>query len=250
VVAARAEIAMMDAPQCDTIQGLHDALVARLARLIETGQAEGVFRPCDVDINARIILSLVTWAPLAAPWAHAIGPLGHSRLLAAAIGTLFEGFSTVRRIPEFRPLDLSTLMPPSVQAFDREAALQAKREALLRVASRLFNRKGIDSTSLEEIAAQVGATKRTVHHHLGSKADLVIACFERAFRIFFCIKDGMLAYSGSRLEALAAAMQEILTRAMDVKPGGAEKKAVWRRCRELQRSSARRPAESRCHLSE
>jgi len=205
-IAARAEIAMMDAPQCDTIQGLHDALVARLARLIETGQAEGVFRPCDVDINARIILSLVTWAPLAAPWAHAIGPLGHSRLLAAAIGTLFEGFSTVRRIPEFRPLDLSTLMPPSVQAFDREAALQAKREALLRVASRLFNRKGIDSTSLEEIAAQVGATKRTVHHHLGSKADLVIACFERAFRIFFCIKDGMLAYSGSRLEALAAAM--------------------------------------------
>jgi AcrR family transcriptional regulator len=208
-IAARAEIAMMDATQRDTIQGLHDALAARLARLIENGQSEGVFRPCDVDINARIVLSLVTWAPLAGPWAHAVGPLGHSRLLAAAIATLFEGFSTSQRIPEFRPLDLSTLAPPAVRAFDRDAALHAKREALLRVASRLFNRKGIDSTSLEEIAAQVGATKRTVHHHLGSKADLVIACFDRAFRIFFCIKEGMNSFSGSRLEALAAAMDAL-----------------------------------------
>jgi AcrR family transcriptional regulator len=208
-IAARAEIAMMDGTQRDTIQGLHDALAARLARLLETGQSEGVFRACDVDVNARIILSLVTWAPLAAPWAHAVGPLGHARLLAAAIATLFEGFSTSQRIPEFKPLDLSTLSPPAVRAFDRDAALQAKREALLREASRLFNRKGIDSTSLEEIAAQVGATKRTVHHHLGSKADLVIACFDRAFRIFFCIKEGMNAYPGTRLEALAAAMHAL-----------------------------------------
>lgn len=208
-IAARAEIAMMDATQRDTIQGLHDALAARLARLIETGQSEGVFRQCDVDVNARIVLSLVTWAPLAAPWAHAIGPLGHSRLLAAAIATLFEGFSTSSKIPEFRPIDLSTLAPPAVRAFDRDAALQAKREALLRVASRLFNRKGIDSTSLEEIAAQVGATKRTVHHHLGSKADLVIACFDRAFRIFFCIRDGMDSYPGTRIDALASAMHAL-----------------------------------------
>jgi AcrR family transcriptional regulator len=208
-IAARAEIAMMNATQRDTIQGLHDALVARLARLIETGQSEGSFRTCDVDVNARTILSLVTWVPLAAHWAQALGPLAHSRLLDAAIATVLEGFSTARKAPEFVPLDLSTLSPPSVRAFDREAALQAKREALLRVASRLFNRKGIDSTSLEEIASQVGATKRTVHHHLGSKADLVVACFDRAFRIFFCIKDGMHGYPGSRLNALAAAMHAL-----------------------------------------
>ncbi|HYM35976.1 MAG TPA: TetR/AcrR family transcriptional regulator, partial [Steroidobacteraceae bacterium] len=208
-IAARAEIAMMDATQRDTIQGLHDAIVARIARLLEIGQSEGVFRQCDVDINARIILSVVTWAPLAAPWARAIGPVGNSRLLAATIATLLEGLSSKAQLPEFSPLDMSTLAPPNVRAFDREAALHAKREALLRVASRLFNRKGIDSTSLEEIAAQVGATKRTVHHHLGSKADLVIGCFERAFRIFFYIRDRMNTYEGSRLEALAAAMHAL-----------------------------------------
>jgi hypothetical protein len=38
---------------------------------------------------------------------------------------------------------------------------------------------------------------------------LVIACFDRAFRIFFCIKEGMNSFSGSRLEALAAAMDAL-----------------------------------------
>jgi AcrR family transcriptional regulator len=55
----------------------------------------------------------------------------------------------------------------------------------------------------------VGVTKRAVHHHLGSKTDLVNACVERAFRIFHCIRDGMSAYQGSRLEALSAAMREL-----------------------------------------
>jgi len=135
--------------------------------------------------------------------------MGHSRLLAAATATVFEGFSRSGQLPEFQPLDLAALSPPVVSAFDRDAAGQAKREALLRVASRLFNRKGIDATSLDEIAAQVGTTKRTLHHHIGSKQDLVAACYDRAFRIFFLIKDRMLEHQGTRLEALAAAMHAL-----------------------------------------
>ena len=208
-IAARAEIAMMNPTQRDTIQGLYEALATRLGHVLEAGQREGVLRACDVEVNARIILSMVTWAPLAKPWAHATGPMGHSRLLAAATATVLEGFSSDPRTPNFQPINLTALAPPTINAFDRAGALAAKREALIRVASRLFNRKGIDATSLEEIAAQVGATKRTLHHHLGSKADLVVACYERAFRIFFFIKDRMHEYSGTRLAALAAAMHAL-----------------------------------------
>jgi AcrR family transcriptional regulator len=208
-IAARAEMAMLNETQRDTIQGLNDAIATRLAHLLDTGQREGVLRACDVEICARIILSMVTWAPLARPWAHSIGPLGHKRLLDAAIATVLEGLASERKLPQFNQLDLSVLSPPTVRAFDRAAALEAKREALVREASRLFNRKGIDATSLEEIAARVGATKRTLHHHIGSKADLVIACYDRAFKIFFCIKDGMMVYRGSRMEALVAAMHAL-----------------------------------------
>lgn len=208
-IAARAEIAMMNQTQRDTIQGLYDALAARLAHLLETGHREGVLRACDIEVNARVILSLVTWAPLARPWAHAVGPMGAERLRAAVKATVFDGFSTQLQLPDYQPLDLSKLAPQVVSAFDRDAALEAKREALLRVASRAFNRKGIDATSLEEIAAQLGTTKRTFHHHIGSKQDLVSACYERAFRIFLFIKDRMLEYSGSRLDALASSMDAL-----------------------------------------
>jgi len=208
-IAARAEIAMMNPTQRDTIQGLYEAISTRLAHILEAGQREGVLRSCDVEINARVILSLVTWAPLAKPWAHAMGPLGHPRLIAAVTATVLEGLSMNPSTPDFQPINLAALAPSPVEAFDRAGALAAKRETLVRVASRLFNRKGIDATSLEEIAAQVGATKRTLHHHLGSKADLVMACYERAFRIFFFIKDRMREYPGTRMTALAAAMHAL-----------------------------------------
>jgi AcrR family transcriptional regulator len=208
-IAARAEIAMMNQAQRDTIQGLYDGLAARLAHLLETGHRQGVLRACDIEVNARVILSLVTWAPLAKPWASTSESMTTDRLRAAVMATVLEGLSTRPEPPDYRPLDLSALTPQAVSAFDRDGATAAKREALLRVASRSFNRKGIDATSLEEIAAQLGTTKRTFHHHIGSKQDVVSACYERAFRIFLFIKDRMLEYSGSRIEALASSMDAL-----------------------------------------
>lgn len=208
-LAARAEIAMMTPEQRDTIQGLYDALAARLAHLLSVGQNEGLIRPCDVDVNARIILSLVTWAPLARYWTHRQAEFDLETMRKAVVQTIFNGYGRDRRMPQYSPFDLSSLCMRTGAVFDRDAISEAKREALVSVASRLFNRKGIDATSLEEIAAQVGATKRTLHRHLGSKQELVGACYDRAFKIFLHIKDSMLAYEGDRLSAIAAAMHAL-----------------------------------------
>jgi AcrR family transcriptional regulator len=205
-LAARAEIAMMTPAQRDTIQGLYDALAARLADLLSRGHQEGLMRACDVDVNARIILSLVTWAPLARLWAHASGHVGAESLQAAVSATIFDGLGREPVAPDIAVFDLASLGMRTGAVFDRDAISEAKRETLVSVASRLFNRKGIDATSLEEIAAQVGATKRTLHRHLGSKQELVGACYERAFKIFLHIKDAMLEHPGSRLAALASAI--------------------------------------------
>jgi AcrR family transcriptional regulator len=205
-LAARAEIAMMTQAQRDTIQGLYDALAARVANLLTTGQEEGHLRECDVEVNARIILSLVTWAPLARTWATASGLVSTDSLLPAVTTTIFDGLGRDDAAPQLEVFDLSSLCMRTGAVFDRDAISEAKRETLVSVASRLFNRKGIDATSLEEIAAQVGATKRTLHRHLGSKQELVGACYERAFKIFLHIKEAMLKHEGSRVAAIASAM--------------------------------------------
>jgi AcrR family transcriptional regulator len=208
-IAYRSDVAMLNPAQRVEIQALQDALVMRVAELIETGQRQGVFRACDPDINARVVLSVTAWAPLSRRWLDAVEPEGANRLQAAAVATLLEGLSPQAPIGHFQPLDLGELVRRSHSAFDRDGASEAKRELVLRTASRLFNRKGIDSTSLEEIAEQVGATKRTVYHHLGNKQALVMACYERAYRIFFFIIDGMKAYRGTRVQALASAIHAV-----------------------------------------
>lgn len=208
-LAARAEIAMMTAEQRDTIQRMHDTLAARIAHLLATGQSEGSIRPCDVEVNARIILSLVTWTPLARSWARAITVVDSSALRAAVLAMIFDGFARERSMPQYTQFDLSSLRMRTGAVFDRDAISEAKREALVCVASRLFNRKGIDATSLEEIAAQVGATKRTLHRHLGSKQELVGACYDRAFKIFLHIKDAMLTCESTRLSAVTTAIHTL-----------------------------------------
>jgi AcrR family transcriptional regulator len=68
--------------------------------------------------------------------------------------------------------------------FDREAQFDAKREKILAAASQLFNRRGVDTTSLDDIAAAVGATKRTLYHYVGDKQTILSACYARTHRIF------------------------------------------------------------------
>lgn len=207
--AARAEIAMMNAAQRDTIQGLYDALATRLGQMLAAGAHEGRLRTCDVEVNARAILSLLAWVPLSRHWSIALNPVEHSRIVEAVLAVIFDGVATSRELPSYRAIDLEQLSMRASGVFDREADSGTKRDTLVVEASRLFNRKGIDATSLEEIAAQVGATKRTLHRHLGSKQDLVAACYERAFAIFQFVGDRMRAYEGSRCESFAAAFHAL-----------------------------------------
>ena len=52
---------------------------------------------------------------------------------------------------------------------------------MLMTASRLFNRRGIDGTSLDDITAGLGATKGALYHYLDNKTDLVARCHQAGF---------------------------------------------------------------------
>ena len=73
----------------------------------------------------------------------------------------------------------------------------------------MLNQKGIDATSVDEIAAQIGVTKKTTYRLMGNKQELVIACSSRGFTIFNYIRDSMLSFNGTRLDALAFAHHAI-----------------------------------------
>ena len=52
----------------------------------------------------------------------------------------------------------------------------AKRQAILDIAYRLFRSKGFDATSISEINAEVGGSKATLYSHFPSKEELFVAC--------------------------------------------------------------------------
>ena len=56
-------------------------------------------------------------------------------------------------------------------------------------ASRLFNQRGIEGASLDDIGAEVGATKGAIYHYFDDKADLVARCYRRAFELYDLIID-------------------------------------------------------------
>ena len=88
------------------------------------------------------------------------------------------------RRPSLSCFTLSPMGLPAGRAFDPAAMAAARQEALLAAASWLFNLKGVDATSLEEIAVRVGVTKKVIYHNIGDKQTLVAQCIRRAFRFY------------------------------------------------------------------
>jgi len=65
---------------------------------------------------------------------------------------------------------------PFRTAEQRESDRNAKRQAVLRAAVRMFNERGFHATSLEEVATSLGITKPTIYHYLGNKEQVLIEC--------------------------------------------------------------------------
>ena len=181
--AVLSEVAYLGDDQRATIEALSGGVLAQLVALIEDGQRRGEIRTCDSHIVAQALIGIVSWVPLAPRWVGESGDI-RARSAAAAIDLIRNGVAAKADPNQPLPrLDVAVLRPARGSLFSREEAAAMKTEELLRTASRLFNRKGIDATSLDEIGAAVGATKSVVYHYLTDKPDLVAQCYRRAFAL-------------------------------------------------------------------
>lgn len=73
----------------------------------------------------------------------------------------------------------------------------AKRQAILDTAYRLFRTQGFDATSISEITAQVGGSKATIYSHFPSKEELFIECMTAAVEDYITGAVAQLDASGS-----------------------------------------------------
>ena len=78
----------------------------------------------------------------------------------------------------------------------------SRREALIAVAARLFNQRGYQDATMEDIASEVGLTSTSVYRHFATKADLLTAVVVRGSESLHAGLSSALAAAHSPREAL------------------------------------------------
>jgi AcrR family transcriptional regulator len=198
-------LGMMDDVRRGMVVHAIEAVFEKLAGLLKRGIGVGEFRACDVSVAAPAIVSLILWQPFAnlAPSGRPEAPRQAYREFIKSF--ILKGTAADRSaMPPYEEIEFKAPEGSPAQAFDRSWITDVKREAILSTASRLFNGKGVDTTTLEEIASQIGATTGALYHHIGGKETLVTQCYLRAHQLSLFIIDRALEQPGSRLGAVAA----------------------------------------------
>ena len=74
--------------------------------------------------------------------------------------------------------------------------------SLLDVAVTVFNERGYDATSMEELAARLGVTKSAIYHHVSSKVELLRLALDRALDALFAVTEEPGAITGPAIDRL------------------------------------------------
>ena len=85
---------------------------------------------------------------------------------------------------------------------DRSREREAKRDAVLLTAVRMFNERGFHASSLDDVAAALGVSKPTIYHYLGNKEQVLIECVSRGLEALLEAVDASGQETGSGLDRL------------------------------------------------
>jgi TetR/AcrR family transcriptional regulator len=93
---------------------------------------------------------------------------------------------------------------------DREEQLEIKRQAIIREAAKVFNRRGSHGTTLDDVAERLGVTKTALYRYVQNKNDLLFACHEEAMEIAREAMDRGEAQGSTGLEKIRIGMKGYL----------------------------------------
>lgn len=85
---------------------------------------------------------------------------------------------------------------------------EAKREAVLRTAVALFNKRGLHGTSLDDVAKALNVTKPTIYHYFSGKDEILFECVRRGVDSIRQAGEAAAMSGGSAIDRLKAYMRE------------------------------------------
>lgn len=76
------------------------------------------------------------------------------------------------------------------------------QESLLAVAVKVFNERGYEATSMEELSRKLGITKSAIYHHVSSKDELLRLAMDRALDGLFGVVEEAQSLDGRAIDRL------------------------------------------------
>jgi AcrR family transcriptional regulator len=155
-----------------------------------------------MDCNARthLLLAQLFWSVI---WVPRYYVEDYPRLADHMLDILENGL--LRASGDWQPRALHEVEPPVADG-SSEA-----RETFLQAATSLMNDQGYHGASVQKISERLNVTKGAFYHHLDTKDDLILACFERTLEIVRrAQREGarLNASGADNLVAVAAALVE------------------------------------------
>lgn len=143
--------------------------------------------------RAAVLVENVFWLPA---WLNAYSVTDFPRVY----NRLFEVFDKGLALDDWRRAPIAV----------SDGQADGGAEAFLRAATRLINTHGYRGASVERIAADLEVTKGSFYHHLETKDDLVIECFERSYDRVSRVQAAAIASGANACETLAGATASLV----------------------------------------
>ena len=175
--AARNEVE--DFPTFSDVRGLDNESVKsayvdifkRIRRLIVEG--EWLMKDkAALTAAAHLIFSELNWTPISF---RKLYPEDFSRFGSRLSEILIHGIAAPGA--DWTPTQISVALP------ETETTDGASFEIFLQAASSQINEQGYRGASVEKISARINLTKGAFYHHVKTKDEIVIACFNRTFDV-------------------------------------------------------------------
>jgi AcrR family transcriptional regulator len=179
-IAALLEIASLKGDHRKDVENRYISMFIRLRQNIRDGIADGSFRQCHSTSITRALVGSMDWT---FSWLNSIPAEDIPAIADQTWDILYRGISTETGEYIPGPLSINYGENADLSGFNREAQNRLKQEAFYKTGTWFFNKKGFNSTSLDEIAEQLNVTKGAFYYHIKNKEDLLFNCYLRSLAI-------------------------------------------------------------------
>jgi len=153
----------------------------RLAATIGEGIRIGNIRPCDEQLVARILPSMVSFYRMSGRW---VDKQRNVENVAAILDFVKNGSATNPDTPFELHHSAEMFSRAQVKGFDALSIADVRIEQILMTGSRMINTRGLENVSLEDVAGALGFTRGVYYHYFADREDLIRRCLERGYELY------------------------------------------------------------------